>query len=213
VPGLLKASNNSQLRKSVKECTRSLGAKRLFRKFVSSMINFKKAAECCKDSRPGYATTKVGWSCLREGRASFYQLRTQWVPVTCLLGSYFVPNWTFFVQLFVFVRSSHHKRKIIDIRRKQTRIRACVSDLSALWKYAWHPKPAVLLIYTTFLRHCNECKSVLIRKLMYCVLFRVTANRKPVISGKMRTYTKRKRRYNCVHQNVSQWIWIFNSFD
>jgi hypothetical protein len=99
--------------------------------------------------------------------------------------------------VFVFVRSSHHKRKIIDICRKQTRIRACVSDLSALWKYAWRPKPAVPLIYTKFLRHCNECTTVLIRKRKHCVSFCVALKKRRVMSGKMDTYTKRKRPYNC----------------
>jgi hypothetical protein len=115
------------------------------------------------------------------------------------IGKLFCTNLDFVcTTMFVFVRSSHHKRKIIAICRKHTRIRASVSDLSAQWKYAWCPKPAVPLIYTKFLRHCDECTTVLIRKRTYCVLFSVTANRKRVMSGKMGTYTRGKRRYHCV---------------
>jgi len=62
-------------------------------------------------------------------------------------------------------------------------------SLSALWKYAWRPKPAVPLTYTKFLHYCNECTTVLIRKRMYCVLCCVTVNRKRVMCGKVGTST------------------------
>jgi hypothetical protein len=89
--------------------------------------------------------------------------------VTCLLGDCFVANWAFFVSLLLFVRSSRYKRNIIDICRKQTWIPACLKELSPLWKYAWRPKPAVGLIYTTFLLHCNECKTILVSK--RCIVY------------------------------------------
>ena len=88
------------------------------------------------------------------------------------------------ITILLFVRSSRLKRKITELCRKQTLIPACLSDLSALWKYAWRTKPVVPLIYIKFLRRCTEWTTILIRKRMYRVLCRVIVIKKRVMCGK-----------------------------